>query len=68
MDVVNFMEHECVSLENETIQLLISRSVGPRILSLKFTDGENVFAELPDFVGCGSQNWLAKIYGDSFDW
>jgi hypothetical protein len=50
MEVVNFLAQECVSLENKTIQLLISRSVGPRILSLKFTDGENIFAELPDFV------------------
>ncbi|MBK8822681.1 MAG: hypothetical protein IPN58_08765 [Anaerolineales bacterium] len=50
MEVVIFMGHECVLLENKTIQLLISRSVGPRILSLKFTDGENIFAELPDFV------------------
>jgi hypothetical protein len=50
MNTVNFFGQECVSLENKTIQLLISRSVGPRVLSLKFTDGENVFAELPDFV------------------
>lgn len=50
MDIVNFFGHECVSLENKTIQLLISHSMGPRILSLKFTDGENIFAELPDFV------------------
>ena len=50
MDAVNFFGHECVLLENKTIQLLISRSVGPRILSLKFADNENVFAELPDFV------------------
>ena len=50
MEVVNFLAQECVSLENKTIQLLISRSVGPRILSLKFTNAENVFAEVPDFV------------------
>ena len=50
MNIVNFYGHECVLLENKTIQLLVSRSMGPRILSLKFTDGENIFAELPDFV------------------
>ena len=50
MEVVNFLAQECVSLENKTIQLLISRSVGPRILSLKFTNAENVLAEVPDFV------------------
>lgn len=50
MNVVNFNGHECVPLENKTIQLLISRSVGPRILSFKFTNDENILAELPDFV------------------
>jgi hypothetical protein len=50
MEIVNFLGHECVSLENKTIQLLISRSMGPRILSLRFADGENVLAVLPDFV------------------
>ena len=50
MDTVNFMGHECVSLENKTIHLLISRSMGPRVLSLRFTGAENLLAELPDFV------------------
>jgi len=50
MQTVNFMGYECVALENKTIQLLISRSMGPRILSLKFAGGENLLAELPDFI------------------
>lgn len=50
MDTVKFFGHECVTLKNKTIQLLISRSMGPRILSLKFAGGENLLAELPDFV------------------
>ena len=50
METVKFFGHECVSLENRTLTLLISRSVGPRILSLRFTGGENLLAELPDFV------------------
>lgn len=50
MDTVNFMGHECVRLENETVQLLISRSMGPRILSLRFSGSDNLLAELPDFV------------------
>lgn len=47
---LNFLGHECVSLENKTIQLFIPRSVGPRILSLRFANGENIMAELPDVV------------------
>lgn len=50
MEIINFMGHECVLMGNRSIQLLISRSVGPRILSLRFAGGENLLAELPDFV------------------
>ncbi|MBI5352333.1 MAG: hypothetical protein HZB50_06805 [Chloroflexi bacterium] len=50
MELVDFMGQECVSLKNGSLQLLISRSVGPRILSLSFAGGENLLAELPDFV------------------
>ena len=49
-ETLNFLGHECVSLENKAIKLLISQSVGPRILSLSFDGGENLLAELPDFV------------------
>jgi hypothetical protein len=37
-------------LENGIIKLLVARSMGPRILSLRFAEGENLFAELPNFV------------------
>lgn len=50
MEIANFMGHECVSLENESIRLLIPCSIGPRILSLSFAGGENLLAELPNFV------------------
>ena len=50
MEVVNFLGQNCFSLENETLKLLVSQSVGPRILSLSFAGSENLLAELPDFV------------------
>lgn len=50
MDIVNFMGQECVALKNKSLSLLVTRSVGPRVLSLKFAEGENLLAELPDFV------------------
>jgi hypothetical protein len=50
MKTTKFLGHDCVSMGNGTLELLITRSVGPRILSLRFTDGENLFAELPDLV------------------
>jgi len=50
MKTQNFLNQECVSLENGILKLLVTKSVGPRILSLGFTDGENLLAELPDLV------------------
>jgi hypothetical protein len=45
-----FLDYECAALENEHLSLLVTRSVGPRIISLRLNGGENLFAELPDFV------------------
>jgi hypothetical protein len=50
MDTIKFLDFDCASLENKTIALLVTKSVGPRIISLRFNGGENLFAELPDFV------------------
>ena len=50
MKTENFIGQECVSLENGILKLLVAQSIGPRILSLRFVDGENLLAELPDFV------------------
>jgi hypothetical protein len=50
MKTETFFGQECVSLQNGTLELLVTKSVGPRILSLRFVDGENLLAELPDFV------------------
>lgn len=50
MKTTDFLGQECIVLENNSLQLLITRSVGPRILSLRFQKGQNLFAELPVFV------------------
>jgi hypothetical protein len=49
MTSVNFLGLECVSLKNESITLIATKEVGPRIVAL-FIDGENIFAELPDLT------------------
>jgi hypothetical protein len=43
-----FASHDCVKLENTTLALWLTRSVGPRILGLALPGGENLFAVLPD--------------------
>jgi len=50
MNTTKFLDRDCVPLENASLSLLVAQSVGPRILSLRFNGGENLFAELPDFV------------------
>jgi len=48
MDIVKFLDLDCVPLENNSINLLVTKTVGPRILSFGFRNEENIFAELPD--------------------
>jgi hypothetical protein len=50
MKTGKFLGQDCVSLENGIIKLLVTQSIGPRILSLGFVDGDNLLAELPDFI------------------
>lgn len=46
----SFLDFDCAALENEHLSLLVTQSVGPRIISLRLNGGGNLFAELPDFV------------------
>jgi hypothetical protein len=48
MNTVKFLDFDCGLLQNKALSLLVTRSVGPRIISLSFHNGENVFAELPE--------------------
>jgi hypothetical protein len=50
MKTISYSGYDCVLLENRSLHLLLTQSVGPRILSFGFQGGENLFAELPDFV------------------
>lgn len=42
-----FLDLDCLEINIGHIQLLISKSVGPRILSFCLNGGENIFAEVP---------------------
>lgn len=50
MHNIIFQNQDCVVFENEKIQLIISRSIGPRILAINFHGRKNLLAELPDFT------------------
>ena len=48
MKTVRFLGQDCVELSNESLSILVTQSVGPRVISLRIKDGQNIFAELPD--------------------
>ncbi len=50
MQITRFLDFDCVSLQNTSLSLLVTQSVGPRIISMRFNGSDNMFAELPDFV------------------
>ncbi|NJN80537.1 MAG: hypothetical protein HC797_08735 [Anaerolineales bacterium] len=58
MQTQKFLNYDCVELKNDAISLLVTQSVGPRIISLRFVDGENILAELPNFV---TENPMGKV-------
>ena len=68
MHTIKFQKFDCVPLENETIRLLVTQSAGPRVISLSFNDGENIFAELPDFVTERPDGKLFHFYGGHRLW
>jgi hypothetical protein len=45
-----FAGWSCIRLGNESLNLWVTTSIGPRILGLALNGGENLFAELPDLA------------------
>jgi len=68
METIKFRGFDCVPLENEVISLLVTQSAGPRIISLRFNGGENLFAELPDYVTERPDGKLFHFYGGHRLW
>ena len=68
MNTTRFLDFDCVPLENTAISLLITRSVGPRVISLRFQGGDNLFAELPGFTTECPDGTLFHFYGGHRLW
>jgi len=47
-DELRFEGLDCLQVKNENLIIWITKSVGPRILGLSLSDGENLLAVLPD--------------------
>jgi hypothetical protein len=68
METTKYLKLDCVALENQTIQLLVTRSVGPRIISLKLKGSSNLLAELPDSVSTRPDGVDYHFYGGHRLW
>ena len=68
MEIVKYAGYECCALENDTLQLLVTCSVGPRIISFGFKNGDNLFAELPDVVTELPNGDMFHFYGGHRLW
>jgi hypothetical protein len=68
MKVVDFAGLECAELQNDVLTLLVTRSVGPRVIALWLKDGENLFAELPDTTLHSTKWGRFHVYGGHRLW
>ena len=68
MKTIKFLDFDCVSLENASLTLLVTQSVGPRVISLRFNGGDNLFAELPDFTAERPDGGSFHFYGGHRLW
>ena len=68
METVKYLGHDCVVLGNGVLKLVVTQSIGPRILFLGFTGGENLLAELPDFVTDCPGTGIFHFYGGHRLW
>lgn len=59
--------NRCLFMENNTVQLVITLEVGPRILRYALVGGANMFCELPGQIGrTGDDEWVS--YGGHRLW
>ena len=69
METTRFLNLDCVRLRNKSIELLVTHSVGPRIIRLSFLGGENLLAELPDVaLDCPGKEEKMNAFGGHRLW
>ncbi|MGH9899345.1 MAG: hypothetical protein ACRD4L_10920, partial [Pyrinomonadaceae bacterium] len=45
--VTYFDQPNCYKISNDTVEVIVTTDIGPRIIRYAFKDGENIFAEIP---------------------
>lgn len=68
MQTSRYLDHDCVTLQNDALQLLVTQSVGPRIISLSVPGGENLLATLPHAEAPRPDGKVYRFYGGHRLW
>jgi hypothetical protein len=69
METTRFLSLTCVRLKNSALELLVTQSVGPRIIRLSLMDSENILAELPDLaIDCPGASEKMNFWGGHRLW
>ena len=68
METIKYLNLDCVLLENNALRLLVTQTVGPRVISFGYKDEENLFAELPDEVSQLPDGKAFHFYGGHRLW
>ncbi|MFO7583277.1 MAG: hypothetical protein R6W69_01000 [Anaerolineales bacterium] len=68
LELLHYGGYECARLANDQVELLVTRSAGPRILSLRFLGGENLLAEQPNAVAQRPDGSLYHFIGGHRLW
>ena len=68
MKTEEFSSQQCVVLDNGTLKLLVTQSIGPRIMSFGFVGKENLFADLPEHITELPNGSIYHFYGGHRLW
>lgn len=61
MEIVQFNGWDCIRLTNGVVEVLITRSIGPRVVRYGFVDGPNIFGEIESQkFGSGEKVWMNR--------
>jgi hypothetical protein len=68
MNIIKYINIDCVALANTRLNLLVTKSVGPRFISLRLHGGQNLFAELPHLVSVRPDGEMYHFHGGHRLW
>ena len=62
MTTIRYAGHEAVEIEAGAVRLVVTTSVGPRVLALLTEDGANAFVEVPEMTLSPGQKRQIRVW------